>query len=329
MKILVAGGACASHADEYYEHRPGYVFTNDPACTDYDWFVVYETLPDRCAGGRPGGFAMLRCPREQTIFCTCEPVSIKEYSRHFTWQFGHLLSNRPPEVEMHPHYHLGRGYFLWFNDRTFPENASFVIPPKTRVISTVCSSKRMRHTRHRDRFSLMQVLAEEIDGFDWFGRGVRPLGKKYEAMDPYRYHVVVENHVAPHHWTEKLADALLCECLPFYAGDPAIGEILPSECLIPIPIDDPPEAVRIIRSAIAAGECERRREAVLEAKRLILSRYNFWDQVIGVIEMSKGQKVSPPDPGKPVRIYSRHALRRHSFGAALEDGLIHLRRGFR
>ena len=329
MKIRVSIGPFALVGGKPYEHRPGYFFTYDCSCSDYDWLVVFEDLSEVRAGTLANGCETLRCPREQTIFCTWEPTSVKGYSRHFTRQFGHLLTNRPPEAERHPHYHLGRGYFPWFNDRDHAENASVILPPKTKVISAVCSAKQMKHTRHFERYALMQALSREIEGFDWFGRGVRSFGKKYEVMDPYKYHVAVENHIAPHHWTEKLADALLCESLPFYAGDPAIGEILPSECLIPIPIDDPSEAVKIIRSAIASDEYAKRREAVLEAKRLILEKYNFWDQVISVIEASKGQSVAPVDPTDPPRVYSRHSLRKHSLAAAVEDGWLHLRRGFR
>lgn len=328
-KIRVMVGQFALVGDSTFEHRPGYQFTYDCACTDYDWFVSYEDISNKRVGTLINGYESLRCPKERTIFCTWEPTSVKSYSKSFTRQFGHLLTNRPPEAEQHPHYHLGRGYFFWFNDRSYRENATVVLPPKTKLISAVCSNKQMKHTKHAARFALMEALCREVDGFEWYGRGVRAFGKKFEVMDPYKYHVAIENHIGPHHWTEKLADALLCECLPFYAGDPLIGECLPPECLIPIPIDDPVEAVKIIKSSIAAGEYEKRREAILEAKRLILEKYNFWDQIIAVIEASKNQAITPVDAAHPVRIYSRHELRKHSPLAALEDVYLHAKRGFK
>lgn len=299
-----------------FEYAPGFVFVADPACEDYDWLVVYDELPCEDCGTYRAGCERLRCPREHTILLTGEPVSIKRYSKSYTRQFGHLLTNRPYEAERHPGYHLGRGYYYWFNDRDYAESSRPVSGPKTKVVSACCSAKQMRHTRHADRFALMEALASGVPGFDWFGRGVRDFGKKYEVLDPYRYHVAVENHVAPHHWSEKIADAFLCECLPFYAGDPALTEVFPAESFIPIPIDDPQEAVRIVRAAIAAGEYERRCGAVLEAKRLILEKYNFWAQIISVVE-SVPRAVS--GESGVARIYSRRALRRHSLLAALED----------
>ena len=291
-----------------------YEFVYDPDCRDYDWLVVYDELPSASAE--------VKCPRGQTILCTWEPVSIKSYSRAYTRQFGHLLTNRPPEAEGHPHYHLGRGYFLWFV-HDVPKLGAAVDKPN--VISAVCSSKQMRHTRHRDRFELVKTLATEISGLDWYGKGVNPLERKEDALVPYKYHVAIENHIAPHHWSEKFSDAILCECLPFYAGDPALTEIFPKDCFIPIPIDDPAEAARIVKEAIANGEYEKRREAILVAKRLILEKYNFWHQVIGVVEVAlSSEAVGRPLPH--LMIYARKELRKHSPSAMLEDGWEHLRR---
>ena len=52
---------------------------------------------------------------------------------------------------------------------------------------------------------------------DIFGRGIRPINDKSEALNKYKYHIVVENfRTSP--LDRKLSDAFLAECLPFYAG---------------------------------------------------------------------------------------------------------------
>ena len=298
-----------------FEYAPGYVFDTDPLCRDYDWLAVYDELQVERE--------VLACPRERTILLTGEPTSIKSYSCAYTRQFGHLLTNRPPESERHPHHHLGRGYYFWFVGRDRESCRMPVTVPKERPVSACVSAKQMGHTRHRDRFELMTVLRESVPGLDWYGRGVRSFGHKFEVLDPYKYHVTIENHIAPHHWSEKIADAFLCECLPFYAGDPLLAEVFPAESFIPIPIDDPAEAARIVNASIAAGEYEKRREAVLEAKRLVLEKYNLWAQVIGVIEALREQRIASET--RPVVIYGRKALRLHDPLAALEDGWGHVR----
>lgn len=299
---------------------PGYRFDMNPDCEDYDWLVVFDELPV--------DDIELRCPRERTMLVTWEPVSIKGYSRGYTRQFGHLLTNRPPEAERHPHYHLGRGYFLSFVPDA-PTEIGKVAQEKTKTVSAVCSNKQMRHTAHNARFELMRELDRAIPGFDWYGRGVRFLEKKSDALIPYRYHVAVENHIAVHHWTEKVSDAFLCECLPFYAGDPELGQVLPPESFIPIPIDAPEEAADIIRSAIANDEYAKRLDAILEAKRRICAEYNFISQVLKVVKEEERQSVTPPDRACPAHIRSRHLLRKVSPLVAVEDLWMHVKRGFR
>ena len=299
-----------------FAYRTDYEFHCEPDCGAYDWLVVLDDLPV--------GRVPLACPRERTILCTWEPVSIKSYSRPYVLQFGHLLTNRPFEAERHPRSHLGRGYFPSFV-HDVPHVRGAIV--KSKGISTVCSSKRMRHTRHYDRFRLTEALQAAIPELDWFGKGVRPLARKEDALLPYRYHLAVENHIGVHHWTEKFSDAILCECLPFYAGDPALTEVMPAESFIPIPIDDPAEAVRIVRAAMDADEYARRREAILEAKRLIVEKYSFCAQVAGVVESARAD--APAAPGEPSGfLYARRAMRRVSLRAAIEDGWDHVKRRF-
>lgn len=297
-----------------FEYEPGYVFTTDPGCRDYDWVVVYDEMP---------GPEKLACSREHTILTTWEPVTIKAYSRAYTRQFRYLLTNRPESAERHPGYRLGRGYFYWFVDRTWTEARDTAIPPKTKELSIVCSSKRMKHTKHYARYVLCERLSH-MPGCEWYGHGVKGFGKKYEVLDPYRYHVAIENHLADHHWTEKIADALLCECLPFYAGDPKLSEALPADSFIPIPLDDPEASERIIREAIAANEYEKRLPAIREAKRLLLEKYNFWAQVLEVVKSAPAAK-----PGeKPFTLLPRKTVRSRSLSAMFDEGWFHLKQVF-
>lgn len=300
-----------------FQYADGIVFTSDPSCRDYEWLVAYDDLAEP---------ETLACPPSRTILATCEPVSIKGYSKGFVRQFGHLLTNRPQAAEGHPHWHLGRGYYKWFCGRTLAEARAMAWPEKTKDVTVVCSSKNMRHTRHEDRLRLIRHLSENLPGLDWYGHGVRPFGRKYEVMDPYRYQVVVENHIAPHHWTEKLTDAFLSGCLPFYAGAPDLADDFPRESFVPIPIDDPAAALDIVRSAVAAGEYERRRAALAEARRLVLDRYNFYAQVCEVIRAA-GDGGADGDESRGVRVIrSRRAVRLRDPRAAWEDALGHLKR---
>ena len=299
-----------------FEYAPGYVFTQDPACTDYDWLVVFDDLK---------ADETVTCPKERTILATWEPVSIKNYCTAFTRQFGHLLTNRPPSAEKHPHYHQGKGYFPWYNSRSYDENKAFVIPEKTKVVAAVCSAKAMKWTKHYQRIQLLKKMVAEVEGAEWYGHGVHEFKNKCDLMDTYRYHVALENHIGSHYWTEKIVDAYLCECLPFYAGAPDLAEDFPAESLIPIPVDDPDEAIRIMKEAIANDEWSKRLPAIRAAKARLFTEYNFWAQVIKVIEAEKEQSVTDADPAHPHVLRSRKWLRKHSLSANLEDGWFHFK----
>ncbi len=293
------------------------------ASDDYDWLVVYDEFP-RCEGAEFGrGVIPLRCPRERTILLTVEPTSIKRYSPAYTRQFGHLLTNRPPEAERHARYHFGEGYFVWFYGKSFETIENQTLPVKDKLLSVVCSAKQMAHTQHAARFHLIKSVCAALPECDWYGHGVKPLAHKYEALDRYKYSLAVENHVAPGHWSEKIADVLLAEALPFYAGDPNLDRVLPPDSFIRIPIDDPEEAIRIVKMAIANDEYEKRLPAIREAKRLLLAKYNIYAQILKVVREAERESVTPVNPAKPLYLYNRRRLRRNPL-VALSDGWHHL-----
>jgi hypothetical protein len=297
-------------------------FSFDATDRNYDWLVVYEDLPGLPGVPRNRRCEELACAVTHTMLTTTEPSSIKHYGNSFTRQFGCVLTSQEEWALPHSDriytqaglawiYGVGESHEIPFDDMR--DN-----PPahKTRDLSMVFSPKRQRHTLHHRRNKFMQQLMNALPEMDVYGRGARPLDDKAEALDAYRYHVAIENFIGLHHWTEKLADAFLGMTLPFYCGCPNATDYFPAESFIPVDMNDPQGAVRIIRSAIAAGEYERRLPAIIEARRRVLHEYNFFALVSRAIEQRHG---TAPPAHPPARICSRHALRRQSLANRLED----------
>lgn len=285
------------------------VFISSASCRDYDWVVVYDDFPRKDMGSVVGELEKLACPQSHTILVTQEPPSIKLYPACYVRQFEYVLTTHSPEVMPHPRHLYGEGSLHWQAGYSLEEAFSMPDYAKTKEISTVCSAKQMRHTEHHNRFSLVSYLAEHLPEMDWYGRGVKEIGCKAEALGPYKYHVAVENCIAPYHWTDKISDPLLAHCLTFYAGDPRLGEILPPESFIPIPLHDPEEALRIIREAVANNEYEKREPYIKEARRLMIGRYNFYRQVERVILGHDETKAW--HRGERGELAGRHRLRRN------------------
>lgn len=291
-----------------------YRFTCDPACDRYDWLCIYDELPASHPEVRRGRMR-IACPKEHTILATQEPADIKHYNGAYVRQFGILLTNRSPDDPPHAGRVAGEGYMVWYTGRSFAEERARGMPEKTKGVSAVYSAKAMRHTKHAARQATLARLEKDVPGFERFGKGVRPIARKCDALDAFAYHVAFENHVAPGHWTEKIADALVCGCLPFYAGDPRLGEVLPPGSFVPIPAGDPGKAAAIVKAAMENGEREKRLGAIEEARRLLFEKYNFFAQVAKAIETGTPAR---PD-GPPDSICTRRRARLLHPAAALED----------
>ena len=281
-------------------------FLLDPEATDFDWLVIYNDLL------RTHPEEVFSLPRDRSILVTTEPSSIKTYGRAFTNQFGYVLTSQEPWALPHRnriysqpalqwYYGLGRNHLLSYDEMA--ANAPY---DKPRLLSTVCSAKRQRHTLHNRRYEFTQALKKRVPELEIFGHGVREIDDKAEAIAPYKYHLAIENHIAPHHWTEKLSDVFLGAALPFYCGCPDAAEYFPAESFIPIDIEDVEGAAAIIQQAIRNNEYEKRLPHILEARRRVLEEYNTFAVLSRAIEQ-RHDADAPRLP--PTRVLSRRRLR--------------------
>nr|WP_238991299.1 glycosyltransferase family 10 [Rariglobus hedericola] len=301
---------------------------------NYDWLVVYDDMPS-VAGER---FTLWReslaCPRENTLLITTEPSTIKVYGKGFLRQFGHVLTSQEPWAIRHPGAIFSQTGLIWFyGGETEHANYDYISnhspDAKQRDISTVCSSKQQRHTLHHDRFEFTRKFKEVYPDLDVFGHGVRFIADKAEALDPYRYHIAIENHVYRHHWTEKLSDCFLGLTLPFYHGCPNAADYFPEESFIPINIHNFEETSERIKQAIKDREFEKRLPALREARRLVLEEYCLFPLVSRLVrERTATTPISQQLSKSPV-LLSRHAWRKagplNAISYGLEKTIVSLR----
>lgn len=76
----------------------------------------------------------------------------------------------------------------------------------------------------------MQLL--HTPGVACFGKGIRYVERKSEALLPYRFSVAMENTRENYYFTEKLVDCFMCETVPIYWGCPSIGRIFDNRGII-------------------------------------------------------------------------------------------------
>ncbi len=258
-------------------------FIFDPSEREYDWLVVYDDLT------RSAPVELLACTPENTLLLTGEPSSITVYGRAFIRQFGHVLTSQEEWALKHPGAIRRQAGLLWYyggNDErgTYDHLVAAPPPAKTKLISTVCSTKAMRHTLHARRLDFTLSLKKDMPDLDVFGHGMQRIENKADAIDPYKYHLAIENHSSEHHWTEKIADAYLGYSLPLYFGCTNLDAYFPPESYVWIDIRDHKKAQADIEKIIRTpGEYERRLPAIIEARRRVLHEYSTFPQLAQLI----------------------------------------------
>ena len=200
-------------------------------------------------------------------------------------------------------------YGLPFGDKehiTWDQMAAASLPQKTATISTVCSERVGNVTLHSTRVNFTRKLKLDLPELEVFGHGVRAMVDKAEALDPYMFHIAVENHVYRHHLTEKLPDAFLGFTLPFYHGAPNAGDFFPKESFIPIDINNYERSRDIIRSHLANNEYYDRLPYIIEARRRVLEKENLF-AILNKTIVDQEERISTHTMGKV--IHNRQALR--------------------
>jgi len=293
-------------------------FLFDPNERNYDWLVVFDDLPSAPDSGKYSAAEDLACPPEHSLLITREPSSVSTYGSDFLKQFGYVLTGQEEWAIRHPGKIYSQPALNWFyglsQNHMLDVDQITAHPPlnKTKNLSTVCSAKCQKHTAHYKRVQFIETLSARLPELIRFGKGVCEIDDKAEALDDFRYHIAIENHIAPHWWTEKLSDAFLGLTLPFYCGAPNAADYFPKDSFIPIDIRDFEGSLNTIRSAIENNEYEKRLPAIQEARQLVLEKYNTFAVLSDLIEQ-RHNPAARPESGR--KIYSKHALRKNPITA--------------
>ncbi|MCF7674365.1 MAG: hypothetical protein K9N23_03710 [Akkermansiaceae bacterium] len=312
-------------------------FVFDRHCRDYDWLVVWDDLPSVSGERHTLWVEPLACPRENTLLVTTEPSTVKVYGSGFLRQFGHVLTSQEPSaIGRHPGAIYSQTSYVWFYAANQPRASYDYIKAhvplnKTGEISAVCSTKQQRHTLHHRRYNFVMELKALIPEMELFGRGVRFVEDKADALDPFKYHVAIENFHGIHHWTEKLADPFLGCCMPVYYGCPNAEDYFPAESFLRIDLADAAAAAETIRRAMRDRLYEKSLPAILESRRRVLEKYAPVAQVCRIVNEHHQANAPAPAPGD--EILSRHAFRRRSWvngvSYAMEKATVALRHRLR
>ena len=246
-----------------------------------DYWVVYE--------GVEGKSEKTICPRENTIFVTGEPPSIKTYKKEFLDQFATIITCHHDIPHRNPIFqqtglpwHVGRRQKNHINlefTKDYDELVSLTDFKKDKLLSAVVSSKKDT-PGHQDRLNFIKNLKDHFgESIDIFGRGINEIEDKWDALSRYKYHIALENSFFNHYWTEKLSDAFLAGCHPIYYGCPNIDQYFSLQSLTRIDIKNPQKAISIIEKCINDSTYEKAMRIIEVEREKILNKYNFFPMI--------------------------------------------------
>jgi hypothetical protein len=181
------------------------------------------------------GEDVVRYPRGQRIAVLAEsPIDrcysdIAEVVRRFPLVFTHqaeLLARGAPFAPLH----FGTNW-LGVIDQASTLQVLEEHPPKSALVSFIGSLQHPDTGAYRFRREVAEYLVSRGD-VDCFGRGLRPIEGKREALATYRFSVAMENAASDDYFSEKLVDCLLMETVPVYFGWPGAARELDAQGLL-------------------------------------------------------------------------------------------------
>jgi hypothetical protein len=246
-----------------------------------DYWLVYDGLV---------AVEEARVPSARVILVTGEPAAVRTYRSGFLQQFGLILTSQVRikgrnVVHTQPSLPWHVGVRREQNDVTLTYDDLRSAPiSKTRDLSVVCSVKTDTDGQRRRLAFVEQMKAHFGDRLDWFGRGVREVDDKWDAVAPYRFHLSLENSAERDYWTEKLSDAYLGGAFPVYWGCTNVFDYFPPQAVARIDVGHPTGAIATIEELLAEGLTTERQNALGKARRDVLDRYNLFASIGSLLE---------------------------------------------
>lgn len=165
-------------------------------------------------------------------------------------------------------------------------------PNKMDRISIIVSGKK-KLPGHRRRLDFIKKLMKSPSGkyIDIYGAD-NPILDKLDAINPYKYHLVIENTELEDYWSEKLGDAYLGFSYPIYIGCPNISEYFPEKSYEKISFGDINSISKKIIDIISNNTYEKNFEYLSLSRNLILNKYNLF-QILSDLCSSKSDILMP------------------------------------
>jgi len=257
----------------------------DPEMLNPDWLVLFQPNTKRL---------VTQVPPARRMLMVGEPSALSVWSTEYVNQFGIILS--PYRIEGHRgqwiQSHPGLPWFFGWNRRhqtvvSYEDLALMKPPEKLNAVSVVVSRKVIQEG-HRNRLSFLDKLVNRLgDRLQIFGRGIREVDDKMDAILPYRYHLALENTIEKNYWTEKLSDAFLGFSLPLYAGCPNVDQWFARDSMVTLDLADHGRAAEQVERVLDEDIYDSRVAAIRRSRECVLENENLFAVVARAVSQMR------------------------------------------
>ena len=241
-----------------YNHFPHLIAEgNETAITMYNDGHIWEAFQEK----PHGECALLIEPRP------LQPDTYKMLETKYN-RFSHIFTHDSQLLAIAPN---AKPIYYW---RDYEINDE----PKTKDISMICGTKEMC-SLHTERMKIAEALKGKVDILgDIWGQ---PRTTIHDAYAPYRFAVVIENHIDDRWFTEKVLNCFSNKTVPIYFGARDIGKVFYNQGIIQAEhLWDIPQIVDNILRNGAEAEYSVRKEGIWLNSEVIYAYSDFEDYMI-------------------------------------------------
>lgn len=259
-----------------------------------DYWIVYGNLDKNMR---------VRC-RRGSIFILSEEADNKKWDTRFLKQFDVVIGSQ--DSIDHHHYFSSQYVCPWQVKRSYDNLMTMSTPIKQFNLSAVVSDMTWKEG-HKKRFAFVNQLKGHFKKeLDWYGRGNIFINDKWDGLINYRYSIAIENTVSENYWTEKIMDCFLSYTMPIYSGCPNISDYFPEGSYLAIDMNDLEKTIQLIEDAISSDLYTKNLPFIIEARRKVLSEYQFFPKICSWLGMLEDQKIDQKICTlKPERFFTR------------------------
>lgn len=239
-----------------------------------DYWVVFEYLPENDS---------TICSKENTLFITGEPSSIRRYNNKFLNQFAKIITTQRRIAKVETYY--AQPGISWRSKKNYDELFNHNEIQKDKLISIIVSNKSFT-PGHKKRLEFCLKLKEYFgDKIDIFGRGINEFDDKWDVLAPYKYSIAIENSAEQDYVSEKIGDCFTSLTFPFYYGCPNIDKYYNSDSYKLIDIDNFEKSCTIIEEIINnENHYNKHLNSLIDSKNKYINKYSLIPLISGFVE---------------------------------------------